>query len=299
MVAIVEMTNEDTLLGQANVARDLPPHYANELQMRWNAWLRGRYKTTEKMLQNWNRDATPLGAEILPNPRFAAKTAASTGSEGWSLETQAETKAELAVEDPTGATNAPGGRMLRVHPVKTDATGWHLQLHYKGLDLREGQTYTLSFAARAEGARTLSVAARRDVDPWTFLDAETTIALDSNWKRFSYPFRAKNVLANHTRLSFNFGNSASDFQLGDVSLKSGNGGVLLQNGQNLEDNAIPLPYLNATNPGRDYANFLRGVEGDYTRIMRENHSRDRKQCAAPEFAGELRRSGRRVARIAA
>ncbi len=263
VVALVEMTNEDTLLGQADAARALPPFYVDELQTRWNAWLRGRYKTTAKLLENWNRDATPLGVEMLSNTSF------ETNSEGWSLENQAQTKAELGVEDPTGATNAPKGRVLRVHPVQTDATDWHLQLHYTGLNLQENQTYTLSFAARAESARNLNVAARRDVDPWSFVGAATTIALDSNWKRFSYVFRAQNVLADHTRLSFTFGDSATDFQIGEMSLRTGNGGVALEKGQNLEDGTMPLPFLNATPSGRDYASFLRGVEGDYTRVMRE------------------------------
>ena len=263
VVAIVEMTNEDTLLGKANEVRELPHPYVQELQTRWNAWLRGRYKTTAKVVESWNRDAMPLGAELLKNSRFAA------GSEGWSLENQAETKAELSVEDPTGATNAPAGRVLRVHPIQTDKTDWHLQLHFTGLNLQEGQLYTLNFAARAEAARNVTVGARRDVDPWSFVGLDAPAALDTNWKRFSYSFRAKEVAANHTRISFMFGNSAVDFQLGDVSLRSGGGGIELLPTQTIDDASIPLPTLGATASGRDYANFLRGVEGDYTRIMRE------------------------------
>ncbi|MBC8142049.1 MAG: cellulase family glycosylhydrolase, partial [Armatimonadetes bacterium] len=46
VVAIVEITNEDTLLGAAEGITTLPAHYRGILQTGWNAFLKRKYKTS-------------------------------------------------------------------------------------------------------------------------------------------------------------------------------------------------------------------------------------------------------------
>jgi hypothetical protein len=182
-VALVEMTNEDSLLGSSDSTRGLPEHYQNILRRRWNGWLTQKYGSNDGLLATWNREAVPLGAQVLAS-RF------EDGNGGWAVETHEGTAAEISTESAAGATNAPEGRVLRLRPTKINAEGWHLQLNRTGLNLKDGQLYTLSFAARASEARAIGVNVRLDQAPWRMLGLDTTAALEPFWKRYSFSFRA-------------------------------------------------------------------------------------------------------------
>jgi hypothetical protein len=61
-VAMIEITNEDTLLGEAWGDRllDLPPYYRDQLQAGWNTFLKKKYPNTATMRRAWTTD-TPIG----------------------------------------------------------------------------------------------------------------------------------------------------------------------------------------------------------------------------------------------
>ena len=71
-VAFVEISNEDALFavwgwGQLD---DLPDPYATTFRKLWNAWLRKKYGTTEKLREAWLEANVPVGENLLENGDF-------------------------------------------------------------------------------------------------------------------------------------------------------------------------------------------------------------------------------------
>ena len=261
-VALVELTNEDSLLGSADSIPGLPEHYRGRIARGWNAYLKQKYGSTARLLQAWNTNAKPLGANLIANGRF------ENGTSGWTQEQQAAARYTMSVEGVAGATNAPEGRALHLSNLQVSGTDWHLQTHYTGLDLKDGETYTVSFAARAGAPRGIGVQARYDRDPWNFVGLDQGVALTTDWKRFTLTFVADKPDPNHSRLSFVIGGSAADVYLANVSIRPGGGGVALGAGQTLEAANLPLPGVTPTAPGRDYVAYLMDVEERYAQGMK-------------------------------
>ena len=261
VIAIVEMNNEDSLVGQGGDG--LPPSYRAQLKMQWNRFLRAKYATTAALRKNWNAAAEPMGENLLKNARL------ESGTDGWTAETHDATTMRLEAESPAGQTNAPEGRALRVTGIKTDGTNWHLQLHQTGLDLKPGKKYTLSFVAKSSAPRPLWMNSRLDQEPWTFTGLDTNVGLSAQWRRYAYTFTANNaVVANHCRVSWTVGDSDSDFWLGDLSLRPGGGGSSLPDGETVEAGNIEIPGVNDSAAGRDYTACLSQIEQDYTDAMK-------------------------------
>ena len=72
-VALVEINNEDTLLGaaQSGEINELPDFYRGPLLRRWNTFLQARYGTTQKLLMAWNQNNPPLGENLLKTRGFS------------------------------------------------------------------------------------------------------------------------------------------------------------------------------------------------------------------------------------
>ena len=66
-VAFVEITNEDSLFmwSAREDLRNLPEFYAKILQGKYNAWLKGRYGTTESVRAAWSKGARELADVVL------------------------------------------------------------------------------------------------------------------------------------------------------------------------------------------------------------------------------------------
>jgi hypothetical protein len=262
-VALIEITNEDSLLASADVVPGLPDYYRNILGAGWNQFLSRKYGTTEKMLAAWNARAKPLGANLLRNPRFVGST------EGWTLEQHEGTSAETTLEPIPQDAGAPAGRALRLAKLRLDGTDWHLQFHQLGLTLKDGETYTVSFAGRSDVPRSISVGVLLDEDPWRNVGLDTRVALKPQWQRYSFSFIARTTVPNHTRLSFVFGGEAGDVFLADVAVRPGGGAVELAPGESLEGASISLPVIAETPEGRDYVTYVIQVERDFTWGMRD------------------------------
>ncbi len=276
VVAVVEINNEDTLLGAAwgDTLRKLPPHYRGELERRWNAWLKAKYQTTAALKKAWS-GKKPLGANQLKNARLAE------GPGGWTLEQNtAPARAQMAVEDPAGGGDRPQGRVVRLTVQELGKENWHLQFHQTGVDLKPGETYTLQFAARASGARRLPVYAGLDQDPWRHVGLETAVDLSTEWQRYSLVFSATDPVPNHARITFVLGDALGEVWLADFSLRPGVA-VEIAAGRSLEAGNLPLlDQPSATPMGTDYIAWLMDVEDSYAQGMRQ-HVQKTLGCPAP------------------
>jgi hypothetical protein len=263
VVAFVELTNEDSLLGSAGEATGLPPHYRGILFGGWNEFLQAKYGSTRGLVAAWNRDAKPLGDNLLVDSRNG------NGTAGWDVERHDGAKAGLSVTGVAPGPESPPGKALRIARIGTDGTDWHLQLNRTALTLKEGQLYTLSFAARADAPRSLGVCVRLDVEPWSMLGLDTGAGLGTAWKRYAFSFVARGTQPGHCRISCVFGGSGTPWELANVSLCSGGGQVDLPAGQTLEARTVDLPGISASLPGADFAAYLIEVERRFSQGMRD------------------------------
>lgn len=264
-VALIEITNEDSLFGDAFSGKfqSLPPYYRDQLQAKWNDFLKAKYASTEAMLRAWV-GPQELGPNLLQNVRFEQE------AEKWFFEKQSG-KYEWKFEEITQP--GPQGRTLHLTLQEKPAETWHHQFHQTGLDFEDGATYTVQFWAKAGQNRNLPVYLGFDKEPWHRVGDGGRVALTPQWKKYSVVISATNPLPQHNRLSFGLGEETGDLWLADLSIRKGI--VLeLEPNQKLEDGTLPLANGANTTQGRDWIDFLLGVERDYSLMMRDYIQKD-------------------------
>jgi hypothetical protein len=240
-VTIVEINNENSLL-QLKVS-SLPDYYRNDVLKKWNAWLKARYGTAEKLLAAWGGSET-LGENLMP-----AKCS-TQGGENFQ-----------ATKDNFGET--------RVVIKKLPATNWHAQLHWNGLTMEEGKLYTVEFAARSDAPRKLPLSVRLQKADWHNCGLNEDAELTPQWKNFSFTFRAARVEPAAVRFDFVLGGGPTgEFRLKDLTLRPG-GSLGLRAGESFDTGTVAAPRaLMPTPRGLDWTRFLAETERAYTDGMR-------------------------------
>ena len=210
-VAFVEITNEDSLFmwGAEGRLRRLPEFYAKVLQGRYNAWLKARYGSTEKLRGAWGEGAGPPGQDLLaPMVNVGPRQAPS-----WRLEQHAGCRAAVAA--------APGSKTgVQIEVRKADPTDWHLQFGQPGLAIKGGQFYTLAFFARSDRPRRLSVSVGQAHEPWENLGLYQEVDLGPQERLYEFGFTAKASDANG-RVSFILGGDTAAVHLSGAGLRPG------------------------------------------------------------------------------
>src|SRR5690242_10231317 len=84
------------------------------------------------------------GPNLFDNPNFAH------GLQSWKLEIVAPAAAVIDGLPETAAPPRAASRVARINVSATSSEKWHAQFYQTGLDLMEGEPYTLAFWARAE-----------------------------------------------------------------------------------------------------------------------------------------------------
>jgi hypothetical protein len=257
-VAVVELNNENTLLGAAfdGAVDRLHPTHKTELQKQWNAWLKTKYGTMDALQREWQSEDKPLGISLI-DPLGDGKA--------WTLErNQPPADAELTVRNPP--TPAPKPPVFQVKVKTLGAANWHLQLHHVGLDLKEGEPYTLTFRAWADKERNLPVYTGLDQPDWHHTGLDATLKISPEPKTFRLVFTAVRTVPNHNRLSFILGDALGDVNLTDIRLQQG---VVteLPPDASLSVGNIPLIPPAANPAGRDWVAFLMETEQKYNAEM--------------------------------
>ena len=137
------------------------------------------------------------------------KNGSFDGAGDWSFYAESPVTGQFIVEDGAGKLNIQGG----------DGADWKAQL-YQDVAVQSGQTYTLSFEARATAQRPLRVAIRNSqsfTDSWS-----ETLDLSASTKTFSYSFTAS--ASDDQQLIFYAGQSGKDVFIDDVRLSVGGSG---------------------------------------------------------------------------
>jgi hypothetical protein len=224
-LAFVEINNEAGLVHAwlSGHVDKFPDVFLRELGEQWNAWLKRRHGTTEKLRQMWSAGEQPLGKELLKNGDFAQQL------KGWNIEQHngAKATANLVGRD---ALIAPGGGSLRtaspanaleLRVNKPGTETWHVQFGQPGLKFEAGKAYTVSFRAKADSARAISVTAAQAHDPWKQLGLAADARLSNDWREFRFVFNAPQDETN-ARVTFGrFGGEGATISLANVSVKPG------------------------------------------------------------------------------
>jgi hypothetical protein len=244
----VEINNENTISDWDEGAKllRLTGPLRGEAQSVWNAFLHKKYGSTNALMAAWG-DKGELGAELC------------TG--GWSIERR----------DPVMVTQTAADGVTQVTVENADGVGWHAQLKRTGLNLIDGQTYTLSFRACSDRAQAaVPIAAMRDVEDWRNVGLRATIAVSTDWQPYRLVFTARETVADNTRLVIELGALAGRLEIADVSLRAGVVPPRLEAGQSLEARTIPLPPLQGRYGmvANDWREFMFTHEQSYTNEMR-------------------------------
>ncbi len=251
----VELTNEDSLVGDpwsslGHGLKELPQPFLGELQQLWNRWLAQRYGATTKLKAAWLKNVTPPGPDLLKS---------ATDLSSWTLEQHRNTKADLSIQ----------GDALRADVAQTDGTDWHIQLHQAGLNIQDGDTYTVRFRARANPAREMSVYTSLDESDWHHIGLDVSAHLTPEWKQYTYFFTAHHATPDHSRLVFVLGNQTGEVELAQVKLSAGVEGGGLQPGQTCTNDTIPIPDGGLPQQWADWIAFLTHTERAYNHEMRD------------------------------
>jgi hypothetical protein len=263
-IAVVEINNENSLVGDpwATLGAgldDLPEPFRGELAGLWNDWLQKKYGREDKLRAAWLQGVTPLGAGML------------TGASPWSDEHQGTSQAAMTVSDTDQREHAATAHEA-VNQI--DGTDWHVQIHQTGLDFHAGDTYTVSFRAKADKPRAVAVAAALDEADWHNIGLAATANVGADWQTFRFTFEAHDTVPSHGRIAFTLGDQTGTVDIADLQVRPGAEGAGLQPGESLAAKTIGIP-ASATKAERaDWLAFLADTERSYADGMRDYLKKD-------------------------
>ncbi|RYE65120.1 MAG: hypothetical protein EOO81_13135, partial [Oxalobacteraceae bacterium] len=268
VVALVELNNEDTLVGQAwsGVLQGLPPRYRTTVKDGWNRFLKARYTSTAAVRNAWSAPIDEGNARnLLSNGQF------TEGTSSWSLETQENAQGEIStVEIANPPANGPTGKAVRVQIGQKPDAGWKLQLHQTGLNLRSNSAYTLGYWIRADKERKANNYFALDQEPWSQVGGVRSLMLTPEWQYVRSVFRTGATVPNHSRLSFALGDATDAVEIADVRLSEG-AHALVPTSETLEGGTLDLPPAQGSSEGqgRDWMDYLMTIEAAYVSTMRD------------------------------
>ncbi len=261
-IAFVEITNEDSFFmwdGEHRL-RTLAPYYEKILRAMWIDWLKARYGTQAKLAAAWNTEAEPLGENLAAGADALGKAPADENAPRWSLE--AHHGAEASAKTLADVDNA-----LAVEVARLGGADWHCQLSCTHLPFRKGQYYTVSFRARADKSRPITVYTGMAHEPWGGLGLRRAAKLSKDWQTFRMGFTAT-ADDDNGRVAFVLGDETGRVEIADLAFATG-GQIGLDKGESLADGKVAL-FADSEVPARavDRLRFLMDTEKRYFDDMR-------------------------------
>ncbi|TMF12544.1 MAG: hypothetical protein E6I38_03225, partial [Chloroflexi bacterium] len=126
-----------------------------------------------------------------------------------------------ATVSQTNATRADGSYSALLNVTAASAAQpWVVQLSQDKLAITNGQTYTVSFSAKAGSARTFDAVLQQTASPYAVY-AENRFSLTTAWQTFSFTYPA-GVSDPDVSLHFNVGGATGNVWIDAVSVAAGN-----------------------------------------------------------------------------
>jgi len=258
-VAMVEINNENSLEGDTWTTiggglDNLPSPFNTELDGLWNDWLKKTYANDDAMKAAWTKGVTPEGPSLV-----------GPGSQ-WRLEVQGG-KAEISGSPSSGDGTAPD---QVVNVAEVDGTTWHIQATISDLTVKNGDTYTVKFRAKADAPRSVDVNLQLSKPDWKILGLQVTPALTTDWKTYQYSFTIHDAEPKSAKLDFVVGNHAGKIWISDLSLSPGMPNAGMPVGESIAESNMSIPATGGSASGewRDWVMFLGDTEKAYADGMR-------------------------------
>ncbi len=256
-VAVIEINNENSLVGApweptVTGLANLPEPFLGELVSLWNDWLSKRYGTDAKLETAWQGSTAPSTINRLSDRNQ------------WTYEAQGASLADLSQTPVSGAAPAVEIRVQRV-----DGVNWHVQAHLKGLNLKNGVDYTLSFRAKSNEARKMLVYSSLDQPDWHNTGLSNSLDLGTEWRTVTTSFTQGQGVDQHNRIAFMLGDQPGTVSMDSLRLTEGSAGGGLKAGQSLTSHNVTFS-SDATRMQRDdFTHFLADTERNYGDEMRK------------------------------
>lgn len=138
-------------------------------------------------------NAPQAGSNVLQNGSF------ENAKQGWELEQIAPAKGGFSVSDE-GPDGNPSARIELLEPADTH---WKMSLLQKGLILRAGKNYRITFMARGSQQRWVSLGFKQHLAPYQGLGAKNEVEIGTTWKQISLVIEAT---ADEANARFSIGN---------------------------------------------------------------------------------------------
>ncbi|MDO5582239.1 MAG: carbohydrate binding domain-containing protein, partial [Planctomycetia bacterium] len=253
-VAMIEINNENSIISSYftwNLDNKCPEVYAAPLRVRWNQWLKEKYKTTEELNKAWKLINVPITVELIEDGSFEKKTLHPK----WHLEKNDQSAGSLSV--------AEGSLLFEI--MKNGKYEWQPQIYYAPITIKKGMPYTISFRARADEdgkSAELSVYPTKGI-------MKAKIVLQKEWKEYTFTMAGSDDIEK-ARIGFTL-LKPGKYWFDNISLKTG-GRLGLSEKESLENGNVHLIKRINNNDNSaimraDYMKFLLDLEDGYWQEM--------------------------------
>lgn len=238
-ICFIEIANEDSMflhwaLGTAfgegvkdNEVNNFTQYYINELDKKWNEYLKSKYNTQQQLENAWSVNSIK-GKELVQNGTFEKDF-----TKPWNLEKHEGITAKVVRDEKE---KIDGDYSIRVDADNIDeANIYKLQLKQLGIKVEKGKKYKLEFYAKADKEKNINVSFGRDVSPYNNYGLHAQVTLTAEWRKYTYYFDASETTDDLTRLAFVLGSATGKVWIDKVSLSEDFGqgvleGEVLENG---------------------------------------------------------------------
>lgn len=239
-IAILEISNEDSLLLQPWWITKAPQNVREVLRGQFQEWLKQKYDD-KTLAAAWGVDEGATGDDLLTDKPLKK----------WFVERHhgSEHKVEPLETDGIRWTSTREGRVA-----------WAVQIGSGPMELKAGQRYRVVFSARSDSGSTLALAASESAGSYQNLGLNESCTLGGDWKDFIFHFTPGKVIPEGSRLSFSLLNRTGTVDIRRLTLQPVSSGYL-KPGQTLSAGNVPLPEEGSSLPvRRDFFAFLAHTE---------------------------------------
>lgn len=167
--------------------------------------------TVNSALEQQNQSSNASGsANMLINPSF------ESGASPWWLNLQPGGAGQYTV---TSSQHEDGSYAAQVNITGATSNGndwWYVQLEENNLPIKQGQTYTVTYWAKASSSRYINGEVQNGSSPYqAFYESQNFIT--TSWQQFSYTFTATSTVSNGF-VGFNLASATGTVWIDNVSL---------------------------------------------------------------------------------
>jgi len=116
------------------------------------------------------------------------------------------------------ATSGKTSALLNIN--KTRGIDWEASFSYDPINIKKGEDYTLTFWAKADRERPLTIFVQQSYEPWDIILNFGKVKIGTTWAQFSFSMPAK-ISESNASLVFGLGEALGKVWLDEISLQEG------------------------------------------------------------------------------